>query len=671
MPEAASKPKRYNFKAGITQLLDILVHSVYTSKDIFIRELISNAVDALEKVRFLEVQGKAVQDAGASLEISISTEEADGRKYITITDNGIGMSGDEVRENIGTIAHSGAATFLKQLEEGKQNDQNDLNLIGRFGIGFYAVFMAAEKVTITTRSYDPEATGVVWESQGKGSYTILPLTEDIPRGTSIRIELKEEEERFAETSTIEEAIHKYSNFVPFPISLDGEQKNKTKALWREQPAQVSAEEYTEFGKFITRDTEEARLRVHVSTDMPIQFSALLFVPGTNHEMMGFGQGEVSLQLYVKRVLIDGANKDLLPKYLRFVKGVVESEDLPLNLSRETLQENRVIMKIRDVLTNKVLAQMETMAKEKPEEYNEFWKSFGPILKEGYSDFTRRERFQELVRFNTSKLESSDDLAGLADYFARMPEPQKSIYYLSGASREALERDPRLELFRKKKIEVIYLIEAADEFVLASLGAYKEKALQSADQVKPEDLLEISGDTDSESESETETKRPASEKLDGVLAFFKETLGDRITDVALSERLVDSPACLVNEDGMSGHMDRMMRMMHKESDLPKRKMELNPTHPLIAHMAELISDGDSSDFATRVCEQVFEGAMLIDGYLTDPHKLVERMQGILTEAASLKVEQGKAGKDHDQKNHDQAETNPEMKPETETKPETEK
>lgn len=638
MPEAVSKPKKYNFKAGITQLLDILVHSVYTSKDIFIRELISNAVDALEKMRFLEVQGNAAKDPGVTLEIRISTEETDGKKYLTIADNGIGMTADEVRENIGTIAHSGAATFLKQLEEDKESD---LNLIGRFGIGFYAVFMAAERVTITTRSYLPEADGVVWESQGKGSYTVVPLTEDAPRGTSIRIELKVDEDRFAQKETIEDAIHKYSNFVPFPIFVDGEQKNKTKALWREQPSQVSEEDYSEFGKYITHDPEAPLMRVHVSTDMPIQFSALLFVPQTNREMMGFGQGDVSLQLYVKRVLIDSANKDLLPKYLRFAKGIVESEDLPLNISRETLQENRVLMKIRDVLTNKVLTQMEKMATETPQEYNTFWTSYGPILKEGYTDFQRRDRFQELVRFNTSRLEQADELTGLAAYVERMPEDQKAIYYLTGASREALERDPRLELFRKKTIEVIYLIEAADEFVLASLGIYKDKPLQSADQVKPEDLKELGGDKAADAETDDSESKPTDEKLAGLLTLFKETLGERITDAVLSERLVDSPACLVNEDGMSGHMDRIMRLMQKEADLPKRKLEINPNHLLIRHLSELVANGDESDFTARACEQVFEGAMLIDGYLTDPHKLVERMQDILTEAASLKVDREKS------------------------------
>jgi molecular chaperone HtpG len=637
MPEAASKPKRYNFKAGITQLLDILVHSVYTSKDIFIRELISNSVDALEKIRFLEVQGNDVHSAGATLEIKITTEETDGKKFLTVTDTGIGMTADEIRENIGTIAHSGAASFLKQLEEDKEKD---LNLIGRFGIGFYAVFMTAERVTITSRSFAPDAEGVVWESQGKGSYTIHGLAEDVPRGTSIRIELKPDEERFADKATIEAAIQKYSNFVPFPIFVDDEQKNKTKALWREQPSQVSEEDYSEFGKFITHDTEDPLMRVHISTDTPIQFSALMFVPETNRETMGFGQGEVSLQLYVKRVLIDSENKDLLPKYLRFVKGIVESEDLPLNISRETLQENRVMMKIRDVLTNKILTQMEKMATDSPEEYTTFWKRYGPILKEGYSDFQRRERFQELVRFNTSHLEDSDGLTGLADYVERMSEDQKAIYYLTGATREALERDPRLELFRKKQIEVIYLIEAADEFVLASLGLYQEKPLQSADQVKPEDLKEVGDGEAGETDADQSDTRPSDEKLEGVLTLFKETLGDRITDAVLSERLVDSPACLVNEDGMSGHMDRIMRLMHKEADLPKRKLEINPNHALIRHLSELVGSGDESDFIGRACEQVFEGAMLIDGYLTDPHKLVERMQGILTEAASLKVAQEK-------------------------------
>ncbi len=635
MPELTSKPKRYNFKAGITQLLDILIHSVYTSKDIFIRELVSNAADALEKIRFLEVQGEAVHNEGANLEIRISLQEEDDRKYLTISDNGIGMTAEEVRENIGTIAHSGATSFLKQLEEG---NKDDLSLIGRFGIGFYAVFMAAEKVILTSRSYRPDATPVSWTSKGEGSYTIQTLNEDIPRGTSIKILLKKDEEGFADVSMIEGAIHKYSNFVPFPIFIADEQKNKTKALWREQPAQVTDEEYSEFGKYLTHETEDPQLRLHISTDMPIQFSALLYVPKTNSEVMGFGQGEVNLQLYVKRVLIDGENKDLLPKYLRFVKGVVESEDLPLNISRETLQENRVMIKIRDVLTKKLLGRLQEMASNDEEEYTRFWTSFGRILKEGYADYIHRDKLQNLLRFNSSKLEDDTSITGLEAYVSRMPENQKAIYYLTGASRDGLQRDPRLELFRKKDIEVIYLTDVADEFVLASFGTFEEKPLMSADQVKADDLADIGGAQESETDQAEEKSNADDQQLELVINAFKEKLGERITDVTVSKRLVDSPACLVNEDGMSGHMDRMMRSIHKDGDLPKRKLEINPSHPLICHLADLIKIEAADGFITNACEQIFESAMLIDGYLTDPHRLVERMQEILTDAASLQVQQ---------------------------------
>lgn len=629
----------YEFKAEVKQLLDILVHSVYTSKDIFIRELISNASDALEKVRFAKVRGEAVNDPDASEEIRITSREADDRKVLVITDTGVGMTADELRTNLGTIAHSGATAFLEQLKQANSSSESeekdgaeDVSLIGRFGIGFYSVFMVADRVVLTTRGADPSAEAVVWTSDGLGAYTIEPAEGDVPRGTQIEIELKKDEERFADLTEIKTVVRKYSNFVPFPVKVDDEQTNQTVALWREQPHQVSKEQYQEFFQFLTFETDEPMLRLHLSVDVPIQFSALLFVPRNNPEAMGFGEGKVSLQLYVKRVLIDGDNESLLPKYLRFARGVVESEDLPLSISRETLQENRFVLKIRETLTRKVLDELQKLANDKPDEYSDFWRTFGRILKEGYSDFAYLEKIRELLRFNSSTHDDENGLCGLAHYVDRAPEAQSAIYYLTGASRAALDRDPRLELFRKKGIEVLYLYDSADEFVLGGTGTYKEKALVSADQVKPEDLQGVgAADEPDEEKDEAET----AEGMERLIARFKEILGERVIDVQTSERLVDSPACLVSTDGMSGHMDRMMRMMNKEEELPKRTLELNARHPLVQSLSRITERLASDPFVERACEQIFEGAMLADGYLTDPHRLVERMNEILTDAAALK------------------------------------
>jgi molecular chaperone HtpG len=638
MTNATTPDRPFEFKAEIKQLLDILIHSVYTSKDVFLRELVSNATDALEKVRFLKASGQPLHDPDAPLEIRLETKSEGDRKLLVISDSGVGMTEDEVHANIGTIAHSGATAFLEQLAaEGKEAAQRDVNLIGRFGVGFYSVFMVAERVVLTTRSARPEAAAVTWTSDGLGSYAVEPAPAETPRGTRIEILLKPDEDQFkygqfADADSLTDTVRRYSNFVAFPVSVDGTQVNQTSALWREPASQVKDEQYDEFYKLVSHDDEAPLSRLHFSVDAPLQYSALLFVPRSNPEVLGFGRGEVSLQLYVKRVLIDGTNKNLLPEYLRFVRGVVESDDLPLNVSRETLQENRLVAKIRDGLTRKLLDLLVKMADERPDDYRAFWEKFSRILKEGYQDFTHRNQFQELLRFNSSRHTDEQGLVSLKEYVAAMSGEQKAIYYLSGASRAALLRDPRLELFRKRGIEVLYLWDMADEFVLANLGKYADKPLVSADQVKPDDLKNVGSRPDAE-KPEVAGKEAA---IGLLVARFKELLGDKVTDVRSSERLVDSPACLVSDDDqMSGHFEKMMRIMNKTTDLPKRVLELNPSHSLIRHLSELADKDLRDPFIDRACEQLFEGCMLVDGYLTDPHQLVERMNTILTEAAELK------------------------------------
>lgn len=655
--DESTTPQTYEFRAEIQQLLDILIHSVYTSKDIFIRELISNASDALEKVRFAGVQGREIHEPDAPLEIRIQTREEEDRKILEISDSGIGMTADEIRANIGTIAHSGATAFLEKLREsdassgekagaetgdGAAATTPDVSLIGRFGVGFYSVFMVAKRVRVTSRSATPSAAPVVWTSDGCGSYTVEELGEEQPRGTRIEVILEKEQERFADADVIRETIRRYSNFVPYPIQVDGERVNEVSALWREPPTQTEDAKYTEFFKFLTHDVEPPVLRLHLSADAPIQFSALLFVPKTNTELLGFGEGEVRVQLYVKRVLIDPENKDLLPKYLRFARGVVESEDLPLNISRETLQENSFMIRIRETLTRKLLDRMAEMAENEPDEYREFWRSYGRILKEGYVDLPNRERFQKLLRFESSALEDPEQLTSLAGYVERKKEGQKGIYYLAGPTREALERDPRLEMFRRKGVEVLHVHDLADEFVLGSVGSYEDLPVTSADQVKPEDLREIpdvAAGAEGADGSEEKDGDAADEDVDitPLVRRFCEILGERVTTVRPSERLVDSPACLVSDEGqMSGHVDKMMRMLHKDHSLPKRTLELNSRHALVRDLLRIVEADRQDPFVERACEQIFEGCMLADGYLEDPHRLVDRMQDILTDAAGLRA-----------------------------------
>ena len=637
-------PETHEFKAEVQQLLEILIHSVYTSKDIFVRELVSNAADALEKVRFLKARGEEVEGSELDLDISLGCDAE--KKALVITDTGIGMTEEEVRANLGTIAHSGAVTFLEQLKSAKAEDGDDISLIGRFGVGFYSTFMVARRVTVTTRSAESGAEPVMWSSDGLGTYRVEPAASDTPRGTRIEIALKDEEERFADANLVKATILKYSNFVAFPIKVDGEQINQTSALWREQPHQVDKEKYAEFYKFIAHDPEEPRQHLHLVVDVPLQFSALPYIPKTNTELLGFGQGDVNVQLYVKRVLIDSENKDLLPKYLRFARGVVESEDLPLNVSRETLQENPLIAKIRDTLTKKVLQTLTNLANKEDDDYNDFWRTFGRTLKEGYNDFGHREQLHELLRFNTSTHDDGQGLTSLAGYVDRMPEEQSAIYYLSGPSFEALNRDPRLELFRQKKIEVLYLHALADEFVLGSVGTYKEKKLVSAEQVSPDELKGVNASPDGSNEKkddETTTKESNEEAQDiaSLIECFKDMLGDRVKDVRKSERLVDSPACLVSDDEMSGHVDKMFRMLNKDTSLPQRTLELNAGHPLVQNLQAIFEKDRNDPFIELSCEQIFEAAMLLDGYLSDPHQLVARLHDTLHQAASLKAEKSGA------------------------------
>ena len=627
---------QHEFKAEIQQLLDILIHSVYTSKDIFLRELISNAADALEKVRFRQSAGEQVASPDLPLEIRIESRSDGDDKLLLVSDTGVGMTEEEVHANIGTIAHSGATAFLEQLKASGQDPGQQLSLIGRFGVGFYSVFMVAKKIVLTTRSAQPDAKPVRWTSEGLGSYTLETIDGDLPRGTRIEVHLKPEEARFGEELTVKLAIQRYSNFVPFPVLVGAERVNQTVALWREPASQVKPEQYNEFFKLVSHEDDEPLARLHDSADAPIQFSALLFVPAHNTEALGFGRGEVSLQLYVKRVLIDPHNKHLLPSYLRFVRGVVESDDLPLNVSRETLQENRLVAKIRDSLTRRLLDTLLELAKDEPDKYARFWKDFGRILREGYNDYSNREKFSDLLRFNSSRHDNAEALLGLADYVAAMPAEQKAIYYLSGASREALLRDPRLELFRKHGIEVLYLDEAADEFILSQLGKYHDKPLVSADQAKPDDLKDL-GAKEEHKEEEEKDKETAAAEAKPLVARCKEILGDRVVDVRVSERLVDSPACLVGDDDqMSLQMEKMMRLVQKNNELPKRILELNPKHPLVKNLEKIVARDPQDPTVAQACELLFEGCMLVDGYLADPHQFVERMHATLSEAVAGKA-----------------------------------
>lgn len=400
---------KYEFKAETKKLLDILVHSLYTSREIFLRELISNASDALDKIRFELNKGTDIENKDLPLEIRIKFD--DKNNIITVSDTGIGMTRDEMILNIGTIAKSGTEEFLKQISENKEVANN---IIGRFGIGFYSVFMVAKQVIIKSKSFKKDESAVEWISDGVGDYNISDLEEKVNRGTTIEIHLKDDAKEFADKYRLEGIIKKHSNFISFPIYLEENKVNTISAIWREPKSSIKKEQYDEFYKFLTYDNEEPLEIIHSSVDAPIQFNALLFIPKKNYEFWRFNRDDYGLDLYVRRVLIQHQNKDLLPEYLSFVKGVVDSEDLPLNISRETLQENIIFTKISQSVTNNVLSHLTKVAKDSPERYTEFWKEHGRIFKLGYMDFVNAEKYQSLLRFNSSACKDDKEIISLED-----------------------------------------------------------------------------------------------------------------------------------------------------------------------------------------------------------------------------------------------------------------
>lgn len=628
---AEVQTKKYEFKAEVKKLLDILVHSLYTSREIFLRELISNASDALDKVRFEITKGSEVLDKELPLEIRI---EFDNKKNtITVADTGIGMSHDELITNIGTIAKSGSEEFLKQLSENKEAANN---IIGRFGVGFYSVFMVAKEVVIKSKSFRKDEPAVWWKSDGSGDYEIAELNEPIKRGTTIEIHLRDDAKEFADKYRLEGIIKRHSNFISFPIYLKGEKINTIAALWREPKSSIKQEQYNEFYKFLTHDTEEPLEVIHTSVDAPIQFNALLFIPKKSYEFWRWNRDDYGLDVYVRRVLIQHQNKDLLPEYLSFVKGVVDSEDLPLNISRETLQENIIFTKIANSVTTNVLSHLLKVAKENPEKYSEFWKEHGRIFKLGYMDFANADKYQQLLRFNSSVCKDEKELITLEDYVSRIKKDQKEIYFALGANREAIDLNPHLEIFKAKGLEVLYLYDPVDEFVVTSIRKYKDFDFKSVDSVDLKSLEKF--DDISERQSTVEVLSKDDEKhFDSLLDKMKKILGDRVKEVRESKRLKDSPSCLVNaDDSISSTMRKILKMSNSELSLPNREviLEINKDHKLIRNLLEIFKKNSDDPFIQDTAEQLYESALLLEGNLDDPHKLVNRLNKMLTEASEL-------------------------------------
>lgn len=614
-PAPTSAHAHHAFQAEVSQLLDIVTHSLYTDREIFVRELVSNASDSLEKMRLTQLTEKEIFDDALPLEINITTDET--AKTLTITDYGIGMTRDELVENLGTIAHSGSKAFVQAM---KQGGKEGGNVIGQFGVGFYSAFMVAKEVKVYTHSWRSDAGHLVWTSDGTSGYDIEE-SEGQRRGCKVVLVLKDDAADFAKASEIKRILAKYSNFVGFPIHLNGERVNTIEALWLKNKSEVTEEQYKEFYKFATHAWDDPKYTFHFNADAPLNINALLFTPSQNPEQFGMGQMEPGVALYCRKVLIDPKPKKFLPEWMRFVRGVVDSEDLPLNISRETMQDTALFRKLGQVVQGRVLKFLEREADGDAKKYGEFHKDFSRFLKEGVAtDFENKETIAKLLRFESS-MTGGDDTIGLSAYVKRMKEDQKVIYFQIAPSREAIETGPYIEAFKSRGIEVLYLYETIDDYVINALGKFEDKELQSVT-AGGVDL----GDANSEGES---LGKEDTEKL---CAWLKERLASRVQEVRSGKRLVSSPAmALLPEGEMSPQFRQMMRALKKGGELGDTHviLEVNPSHPIVKRLAATTES--NPDLAGLIAEQVLDSALMSAGLLEDPHDMIARMNKLMEKA----------------------------------------
>lgn len=625
----SSGTEKHEFKAEVNALLRLVTNSLYTHSEIFLRELISNASDALDKARFEALVDDSLEGKELAPEIRITADRQ--HKVLIIEDTGIGMTRDEAAQNLGTIAHSGTLQYLAESRKAKDDD-DQLSLIGQFGVGFYSAFMVADRVTVHTRSARPGQDPVNWSSTGDGAYELHPGDRQ-QRGTRIELDLKEESLEFLERGRVRGIIRRYSNYVVHPILFqeidehgkpvgEAERINSAAAFWARSPGELSDEDYATFyehvmGGFVLPG-DEPLLRLHFSMDAPLQFSTLLFVPGRAPVDL-FAEDRKALQLFARRVLIMDSTDRLLPTYLRFFRGVVDSEDLPLNVSREMLQEHKSLSAIRRQLTRKALKALKELSQDE-EKYARFWEEFGAVLKEGlHSDGSARDDLLELTRFHTTN--GGDELLSLSAYVEAMPEDQEAIYYIAGEDAAALRRSPHLEAARAKGWDVLVMTDPVDEWVIQSLGTFQDKPFRSVTQ----------GDLEGASDAEAEEGETSS-AIDPLLATAREVLGDRVQGVRASKRLTDSAACLVDAEGaLSSNMARILRQARQQVASRPRVLELNPDHPVIQRANELAQAGDTERLP-RWIEVLLDLASLSEGLVPDPAGTVERVQALLVEVA---------------------------------------
>ncbi len=626
------------FQAEVSQVLNLVIRSLYSNKEIFLRELISNASDAAEKLRFEALSDDALFEDDPNLRIRVWTDKEAGT--LTVSDNGIGMTRDEVMETIGTIASSGTRKFLENLSGDAAQDSQ---LIGQFGVGFYSAFIVADKVTLTTRRAGMESEhGVRWESTGEGSYSIETV-EKPQRGTEITLHLREDDKEFLDPWRLRQIINKFSDHLTIPIEMpkestgeeeeekpaqpEWEQVNKGVALWMRNKSEISDEEYKDFYKSISHDFEDPLAWVHNRVEGNNEYTSLLYIPSRAPFDLWDRDQKHGVKLYVRRVFIMDEADKLMPHYLRFVKGVVDSDDLPLNVSRELLQHNRKIDTIRSANVKRILGLLEKMAKNESEKYATFWEQFGKVLKEGPAeDFANKERIAGLFRFASTQSEGDEQTVSLDEYIERMGEKQEKIYYITAESLAAARNSPHLEIFKKKGIEVLLMTDRVDEWLMSHLNEYKGKAFQSVAKGQL-DLGEL------EDEQEKEELEKIAEEHKSLLERIKDVLGDKVKEVRVSSRLVDSPACLVvDEYDMSQNLARVLKQLGQDAPMPTPIMELNLEHPLVGRLEE---EAEEQRFA-ELTHLLYDQSLLAEGgQLEDPAGFVHRLNRLMLDMSEDK------------------------------------
>ncbi len=630
------------FKAEVRQVLDLMIHSLYSHKEVFLRELISNASDAIDRARYESLTNKDLTEGDGDWKIRIATDKDAGT--LTVSDNGIGMTRAEIIESLGTIAHSGTKDFLAALQQKEVRDNPEL--IGQFGVGFYSSFMVADKITVVSRRAGcPQPEGVCWESEGEGSFTIEDV-EKPGKGTDIILHLRDDEKKYLDEWEIRSVVRKYSDFIEHPIVMEVEREresslqkgervkvkeeetlNSRKALWLKDKAEISTDEYNEFYKHVSHDFTDPLKVIHFKAEGVSEFAALLFVPAKAPFNILYKDYKIGPTLYVKRVQIMEHCEQLIPVYLRFVRGVVDSSDLPLNVSREMLQNNRQVEIIRNNVTKKVIETLEEMKKNEPETYLSFHEQFGRVLKEGiHFDFARRETIADLLYFNSTRSDSKN-LRSLADYVADMKEDQAEIYFITGTSVDDVVGSPYLEAFREKGYEVLFLLDEIDDFLFSGFE-YKGKRFKSI----------LKGEIDLD-RKQAEEKGKAAKEYGGLIELIKDALKDDVKDVRLSGRLTDSPCCLVSEEGaMDSQMEKWLKAMGQTVEQEKRILEINAGHPLFGAMNGVFQTDKEHPILKDYIALLYDQALVLEGSKPkDPAAFVQRLAKLMVEGTE------KAGK----------------------------